>query len=95
MTFAAIIDYTHDQELIGRLRPQHRQYLASLRDAGKLAASGPFTDAPGALIVYVADSAAAAEELLKADPFHDAGVFVSWRIRPWTLAVCDRNQFPA
>lgn len=95
MKFAAIIEYTTDAEKIEQIRPQHRAYLRELLDAGKLFASGPFTDTPGALIVYEADSVEAAEELLKADPFHEAGVFVRWVIRPWNVVMSNPALFPA
>ena len=94
MKFAAIIEYIQDKARIGEVRPVHRQYLAGLKEKGQLAASGPFLDDWGALIVYEADSKEDAEALLKADPFHDAGVFVSWVIRPWNTVIANRNLFP-
>jgi hypothetical protein len=81
--FAAIIEYISDQDRIQSIRPVHREYLAKLKGEGKLAMSGPFTDGSGALIVYEAESGEEAEGLLKADPFNQNGVFVSWKIRPW------------
>jgi hypothetical protein len=95
MKFAAIIEYSRDQAKIAEVRPTHRQYLAGLKAAGRLAASGPFTDDSGALIVYEADSPEAAEQLLRDDPFHAAGVFVSWKIRPWNPVIANRELFPA
>jgi uncharacterized protein YciI len=56
-----------------------------LLDAGKLFAAGPFEDGSGALIVYEADTLDAVEALIKADPFHAAGVFLRWTIRPWKV----------
>ena len=50
MKFAAIIDYKPDDPQLPTVRPVHRQYLAELRDKGKLAISGPFTEGGGALI---------------------------------------------
>ena len=44
MKFAAIIEYVPDAEKVQSVRPAHRQYLAGLRDRGKLVACGPFTD---------------------------------------------------
>jgi uncharacterized protein YciI len=58
-----------------------------------LAACGPFTDGSGALIIY--EAAAAAEQLLRDDPFHKNGVFVKSALRPWNVAMADRNLFPA
>jgi uncharacterized protein len=95
MKFVAVIDYVADAELVSRIRPEHRQYCATLKGQGKLVASGPFDDRPGALIIYEADSLEAADALLKADPFHQAGVFHSWTLRPWTVANANRELFPA
>lgn len=95
MKYAAIIEYIQDRAKIGEVRPVHRQYLASLKANGQLAASGPFTDDSGALIVYEADSPEAAEALLKGDPFHQNGIFVSWKIRPWNPVIANRDLFPA
>ncbi|MCE9566649.1 MAG: YciI family protein [Planctomycetes bacterium] len=85
MKFAAVIEYIQDKEKVDAVRPTHRAYLTSLIEANKLFASGPFEDAPGALIIYEADTLEAAEAILKADPFHAAGVFVKWTIRPWKM----------
>jgi uncharacterized protein YciI len=91
--FAAIIEYSQDKAKVEATRPVHRLYLQSLLAQGKLAATGPFTDDSGALIVYEAESAEQAEALLKADPFHAAGVFLSWRLRPWRVVFANREQF--
>ncbi len=95
MKFAAIIEYIQDKPQIAELRPTHRQYLASLKEAGRLAVSGPLTDDSGALIVYEANTKEEAESYLKGDPFHLGGVFVSWVIRPWNPVICNRDLFPA
>ncbi|MGH9172934.1 MAG: YciI family protein [Vicinamibacterales bacterium] len=82
MKFATIFQYgNHDR--IADVRPSHREYLASLKEQGKLFASGPFEDDSGALIIYEADNQADAEALIEADPFRAAGVFQSYDIRPW------------
>jgi uncharacterized protein YciI len=94
MKFVAIIDYVPDADLVNRVRPDHRAYCATLKSKGQLAASGPFTDKAGALIIYEANSQEAAEQLLKADPFHVAGVFQKWVLRPWTIANASRESFP-
>jgi uncharacterized protein len=95
MKFAAIIEYIQDKAKIAEARPIHRQYLASLKDKGQLAISGPFTDDWGALIVYEANSKEEAETLLRGDPFHQNGIFVSWTIRPWNTVIANRDLFPA
>ncbi len=94
MKFAAIIEYAQDKAKIAELRPVHRQYLATLKANGQLAASGPFTDDSGALIVYEAASAAEAEKILKGDPFSLNGIFVSYVLRPWNPVIANRELFP-
>jgi uncharacterized protein YciI len=94
MKYAATIEYTADADKVNAHRPAHRAYLTSLVEKDQLFASGPFDDAPGALIVYEAESAAAAEALLKADPFHAAGVFVRWTIRPWKVVFGNPRLLP-
>lgn len=95
MKFAAIIEYIQDREKIASVRPVHRQYLADLKARGQLAASGPFTDDSGALIVYEAATKEDAEKLLQGDPFHAAGIFVKWQLRPWNTVIANRELFPA
>jgi uncharacterized protein YciI len=95
MKFAAIIEYIQDKAKIQAIRPVHRQYLAALREGGQLAASGPFTDDSGALIIYEAASAEEAEKLLQGDPFHQNGIFVKYVLRPWNPVIANRELFPA
>ena len=95
MKFAANIEYIQDKTKIAEIRPIHRQYLTSLKDAGKLAASGPFLDDSGALIIYEANTKEEAEAILQGDPFHANGIFVRWTIRPWNPVICNRELFPA
>jgi uncharacterized protein len=95
MKFAAIIEYGSDKAKIQAVRPTHRQYLASLRQRGLLAASGPFTDDSGALIIYEAVSAEEAEKLLQGDPFHQNGIFMRYVLRPWNPVIANRELFPA
>ena len=95
MKFAAIIEYVQDKAKIAEVRPVHRQYLASLKEKGQLAASGPFTDDSGALIVYEAATKEEAEAILKGDPFNQAGIFMKYVIRPWNPVIANRELFPA
>jgi uncharacterized protein len=95
MKFAAIIEYTQDRDLIQRIRPAHRQYLNSLLTAGKLAASGPFTDDSGALIIYETATPEDAEQLLRSDPFCQNAIFLRWQLRPWNPVMANRTLFPA
>jgi uncharacterized protein YciI len=94
MKFAAIIEYSRDRARIAEFRPVHRQYLAALRERGQLAASGPFTDDSGALIIYEAASRDEAEKLLQGDPFHHNGIFLRYELRPWNPVIANRELFP-
>ena len=82
MKFATVFSYGN-QHRIAEVRPVHREYLASLKEQGRLFASGPFEDDSGALIIYEADSEEEARQLIENDPFHEAGVFQSYTMKPW------------
>jgi uncharacterized protein YciI len=94
MKFAAVIAYTQDRAKVQAVRPMHRQYLALLRERGQLAASGPFTDDSGALIIYEAASPEEAEKLLQGDPFCQNGIFLHYQLRPWNPVIANRDLFP-
>ena len=91
MKFAAIVQYTSDASVIVKARPAHRQYLTGLQEQGKLVISGPFADDRGGLLVYEAGSPDEVQELIAADPFAAAGVFVSWEIQPWSVVFTNRK----
>jgi uncharacterized protein len=82
MKFATVFRYDN-KEKIPDIRPKHREYLKSLQDQGHLYMSGPFTDDSGALIVYEADTEEEAKRLIENDPFHEAGIFASYAMKPW------------
>lgn len=85
--FAALLEFTDDDELRQQIRPGHREYLRMLLDAGKLAMSGPWADDTGALVIYEAEDQAEAERLLAADPYRAAGVLADARIREWRVVL--------
>jgi uncharacterized protein YciI len=85
--FAALIEFTEDEELRLQTRPVHREYLRSLLDAGKLAISGPWADDTGALIIYDANDMAEAQRILDGDPYRSAGVIANARLREWRVVM--------
>lgn len=85
--FAALIEFTDDDELRQKTRPVHREYLRALFDDGKIRISGPWGDDTGAMIVYEVESAEEAQALLDADPYRSAGVIANARIKPWTIVL--------
>ena len=95
MKFAAIIEYLQEREKVEAHRPAHRQYLIQLKEHGQLAATGPFTDGSGALIIYEAADRDEAERLLTGYPFIKNGIFVSYALRPWNPVFANRELFPA
>lgn len=94
MRWAAVIQYIPDAATVQAHRPAHREYLSGLLAAGQLACAGPFLDDFGALIVYEADTQEAAEGLIRNDPFHAAGVFVRWTVRPWKVVFSNPRLMP-
>jgi uncharacterized protein len=85
--FAALIEFTKDEELRLQTRQVHREYLRSLFDAGKLAISGPWADDSGALIVYEAKDMAEAEGMLDGDPYRSAGVIANATLKEWRIVL--------
>ncbi len=82
MKIAAIIEYAQDKEKIKAIAPVHRQYLRGFLENGQLRAAGPFAGHAGALWILEVETTEEAEEIIKADPYAAAGVFVKWQIRP-------------
>ena len=82
MKFAAVFRYDN-KDKIPEVRPKHREYLSKLHEEGKLWTAGPFTDDSGSLIVYEVETEQEPTALIENDPFHDAGIFASYAIKPW------------
>ena len=82
MKFAAIIEYGNGKDALKAGHPAHRAYLRTFLANGRLRAAEPFAGDDGALWVLDADSANAAEAIVKGDPLVEAGVITGWTIRP-------------
>ncbi|MCZ4347336.1 YciI family protein [Devosia neptuniae] len=71
------------------VRPVHLEHLNSLGD--KLVAAGALWDdsekPEGSVMVLEADSLEAAKTAFAADPFVHQGVFASWEVKRWNLAI--------
>lgn len=74
-------------------RSAHLEGARRLRAAGHFILGGALLDDAGAMIgssiVYEAPDRAAAEALVRADPYIAAGVWVRWELRPFRVAVLD------
>lgn len=71
------------------VRPVHLDHLKSLGDS--LVAAGAIWDdaekPEGSVMVLEAESLEAARAAFAADPFVQQGVFASWEVKPWKLAI--------
>ncbi len=84
--FAIEYHYPADSALITQIRPEHRAFLAKLKDEGTLIGSGPYTDGDGGalIIIRLADGTLdQAKALMDQDPFHlnnalDNRIFHTW-----------------
>lgn len=77
--FAVTYHYDATPEALAELRPMHREWTAAQFEAGTLISSGPFVDFDGALLLFIAESAAELSNLLDNDPFDIAG-FIGERV---------------
>jgi uncharacterized protein YciI len=77
--------YTDDVALRDEVRPEHRDFLRGLADAGHLLLSGPFgaTAPAGALLLFRADDEAQVQGWVDADPFSVRGVVASATLAEW------------
>ncbi|ONI76741.1 hypothetical protein BWI15_05475 [Kribbella sp. ALI-6-A] len=66
-----------------QVRPAHRDYLTSLKEAGKLVAAGPFADESGALLLYDVADEAELRDILAKDPYTPAGVYELVTLKEW------------
>jgi hypothetical protein len=82
-TFAVTYTYAATLEALAEIRPTHRVYLSQLLSDGVLLASGPFTDADGALLIVSADSVEEVAKILDLDPFDIAGFISERAITQW------------
>jgi uncharacterized protein YciI len=80
--FAVQLTFT-DNDRRMQVRPAHRAYLTSLREAGKLVASGPFVDETGALLFYQVGDEAELRDILANDPYTPADVSEVTLLKEW------------
>jgi uncharacterized protein YciI len=85
----AIIRYRRSLEEVLTVLDEHRAYLRSLKERGRLLASGPFDPrSGGALLLRVPDDADREEldRIRDDDPFVRAGM-AQYEIQPWFPAI--------
>ena len=83
-----LIRYRRPLEEVIAATPEHRNYLAGLRDAGILLASGPFDPrSGGALILRLPDDEPATLDRIRdGDPFWQRGI-ANYELLRWAPAI--------
>jgi uncharacterized protein len=72
----------------GVFRGAHLQLAWTAQERGDLVMGGALTDPTDtAVLLFKADSAAAAESFARVDPYVTNGLVKAWRIREWTTVV--------
>ena len=80
---------TYCEDVLSKRAPFREEHLArlqQLKEAGSLVTLGPTKDLTRVFGVFEADSAEAAEALVKADVYWRKGIWTSVEIHPWTQA---------
>jgi uncharacterized protein YciI len=69
-------------------RADHLKLAREAHDRGDLVLGGAFTEpADGVLIVFRTETAA--QQFANTDPYVNAGIVKSWRVRKWNVVVGD------
>lgn len=86
-TYAVIYTYTDDAASRDEHRPEHKAFLESQYEAGRLRVSGPFgpDSRSGALLVIEGESVDEVAALMDQDPFHKRGLIAERDIRSWQI----------
>jgi uncharacterized protein len=94
--FALVYDVVAN--FVERRMPFREAHLQRVRDAnarGQLLLAGALGDPPdGALLVFRADAADAAEDFARADPYVVEGLVTAWRVRPWNVVIGAETAAP-
>jgi uncharacterized protein YciI len=80
--FAVQLRFTDTDRRL-QVRPAHREYLTSLKEAGKLVTAGPFADQTGALLIYDVADEAELRDILAKDPYTPADVYEIAALNEW------------
>jgi uncharacterized protein YciI len=72
------------------LRDAHLALVQAAHERGEILMAGALADpADMAVLVFTADSPAAAEAFASNDPYVKEGLVMSWRVRQWNVVVGD------
>ncbi len=77
------------------LRRAHLDHAGAARARNELVLAGALANpADGAVLIFQAESAAAAENFAKTDPYVLNGLITKWHVREWTTVVGDAALTP-
>jgi uncharacterized protein YciI len=77
------------------LRAAHLAHAWAACQRGELVLAGALADpVDRAVLLFEADSPAAAESFARADPYVTNGLVLRWSVRPWTTVACDGAATP-
>ena len=83
--------YEMVENFVERRKPYREAHLQHINDAharGWIVMAGPLGDPPdGGLLIFRADSPAAVEAWVRADPYVTNGIVVGSKVRPWNLVI--------
>lgn len=87
--FVLFYDYPADfRERRAPYRAMHIEHCKASSPRDELQLGGAFADDPPmGMLLFKAESAAAAEAFARADPYVINGVVTSWRVREWVTVV--------
>ena len=87
--FLLFYDFVPDYlERRGPLRPAHFDYAGLAVARGELILGGALTDpADSAVLLFVGEGRAVAEQFARSDPYVCNGLVTAWRVREWTTVV--------
>ena len=90
--FAASYDYNPNNPRIAEERPNHREFIGHLNDAGQILGSGPHPDSKGGALIVVqfAGEDITLEQviaLMDQDPFWAEGLVTARAIREWNPVI--------
>ena len=83
--------YEMVENFVERRKPYREAHLQHINDAharGRIVMAGPLGNPPdGGLLIFRADSPAAVEAWVRADPYVTNGIVVGSKVRPWNLVI--------
>jgi uncharacterized protein len=77
------------------LRKVHIEHAQAAHARNELVLAGALADPPdGAVLIFQGETAAAAEQFAKTDPYVINGLITRWRVREWTTVVGEAALTP-